>query len=87
MSGNPEQSTDLKIFDADDGYTVYHRERDTVHFLNHTAVLLLELCDGEHSIPEMVEILEKGYGLDNPPEKEVADIINSFEKEGLIKSS
>jgi len=87
MKGNPEQYPNLKIFEADDGYIVYHRERDRVHFLNHTAVLLLELCDGNHSVPGMVEILEKGYGLDKPPEKEVMGIINNFEQEGLITSS
>ncbi len=87
MKGNPEQYPNLKIFEADDGYIVYHRERDRVHFLNHTAVLLLELCDGNHSVPEMIGILEKGYGLDKPPEKEVMGIINNFEQEGLITSS
>jgi hypothetical protein len=86
MTGNPEQYPNLKIFEADDGYIVYHRERDRVHFLNHTAVLLLELCNGRHSVPEMIGILERSYGLDKPPEKEVMDIINRFEQEGLIKS-
>lgn len=86
MTGNPEQHPNLKIFEADDGYVVYHRERDRVHFLNHTAVLLLELCNGKHSVAEMTGILEKSYGLDQPPEKEVVDIINSFEQEGLITS-
>jgi hypothetical protein len=85
MIGNPEQDAGLKIFEADDGYIVYHRERDRVHFLNHTAVLLLELCNGQHSVPEMIAILGKSYGLDTPPEKEVMDIINKFEQEGLIK--
>ncbi|MCF8084908.1 MAG: PqqD family protein [Deltaproteobacteria bacterium] len=85
MNGNPEQDADLKIFEADDGYVVYHRERDRVHFLNHTAVLLLELCNGRHSIPDMVAILEKSYGLEAPPEKEVTEIITKFGQEGLIR--
>lgn len=87
MTGNPEQHPNLKIFEADDGYIVYHKERDRVHFLNHTSVLILELCNGKHSVPVMIDIVEKSYGLDKPPEKEVMDIITSFEKEGLIKSN
>lgn len=86
MVAKPKQHPNLKIFEADDGYIIYHRERDRVHFLNHTAVLLLELCDGRHSVSEMVDVLTKGYGLDMPPEKEVSDTINHFEQEGLIKS-
>ena len=85
MKANPKQAPELKIFEADDGYVVYQRERDRVHFLNHTAVLLLELCNGEHSIPDMVAILEKSYGLEAPPEEEVTEIITKFEQEGLIR--
>ncbi|MCD6306973.1 MAG: PqqD family protein [Deltaproteobacteria bacterium] len=85
MKANPEQDSELKIFEADDGYVVYQRKRDRVHFLNHTAVLLLELCNGKHSVPEMIAILEKSYGLEAPPEKEVTEIISKFEQEGLIK--
>jgi len=87
VTRNPEQYPNLKIFEADDGYIVYHRERDRVHFLNHTAVLLLELCNGKHSVSDMISILEKSYGLETPPEKEVADIISRFEQEGLIQSN
>jgi len=87
MTGNPKQHPNLKVFEADDGYIVYHRETDRVHFLNHTAVLLLELCNGRHAIPEMAGILAKAYGFDKPLEKEVMDIINRFEEEGLVTSS
>ncbi|MDZ7697199.1 MAG: PqqD family protein [Deltaproteobacteria bacterium] len=87
MAGNPKQYPNLKIFEADDGYVVYHRETDRVHFLNHTAVLILELCNGRHSLSELIAILGESYGLDRPPEKEVVDIIDKFEQEGLIKFS
>jgi hypothetical protein len=75
VTRNPEQYPNLKIFEADDGYIVYHRERDRVHFLNHTAVLLLELCNGKHSVSDMISI------------KEVTDIISRFGQEGLIQSN
>ncbi len=85
MTDCPEQHPDIKIFEGDDGYIVYHRERDRVHFLNHTAVLLLELCNGRHSVSEMADMLARGYGLETPPQKEVAEVINSFLREGLIR--
>ena len=84
-TGTPKQFKDLKIFEADDGYIVYHRERDRVHFLNHTAVLILELCNGKNSVDEMVKMLKKGYGLDSSPEQEIYELLSSFEREGLIK--
>lgn len=87
MTGNPKQHPNLKIFESDDGYIIYHRQTDRVHFLNHTAVLLLEMCDGKHSVPQMVDLLARGYGLDQPPEQQVMDTINNFEQEGLITSS
>jgi len=85
MMGNPKQDADIRIFEADDGCVVYHRQKDRVHFLNHTAVLLLELCNGRHSIPEMITSLAQSYGLDAPPEKEIREVIDKFAQEGLIR--
>ena len=33
-----------------DGYVIYQSGRDRVHFLNPTAVIVYELCDGKHTV-------------------------------------
>ena len=36
-----------------DGYVIYQSGRDRVHFLNPTAVIVYELCDGRHSVEQI----------------------------------
>jgi hypothetical protein len=67
-----------------DGYVVYDPARDRVHYLNHTAALILEFCTGENSQAEIVEMLQLAYELPEPPEDEVKDCIDLLRGEGLI---
>jgi hypothetical protein len=36
-----------------DGYVIYQTARDRVHFLNPTAVIVYELCDGKNTIEQI----------------------------------
>jgi hypothetical protein len=44
----PTRHSNLEIHTVADGYIVYDKEADRVHYLNQTASLILELCNGEH---------------------------------------
>lgn len=85
MSKNPSQQEGLDIHETVDGFVIYHPETDRVHFLNHTAVAVLELCNGRHTEDEIVEIVGKLYELDEPPSEEVRGILRRFADEGLVK--
>ena len=39
----------VEVVPTADGYVVYDEQRDRVHYLNHTAVLVLEFCTGENT--------------------------------------
>ena len=45
----PKTTQGLEINAVDDGYIVYQSERDRVHYLNQTAALILELCNGRNA--------------------------------------
>jgi hypothetical protein len=74
----------LEIREFEDAFMVHQPERDRVHYLNHTAVLVLELCTGAHTSSQIAEILKDTYGLDALPEREVSQIIRSMLDEGLV---
>ena len=74
----------IDVTPAADGYVIYDPERDRVHYLNHTAALVLEFCTGEHSQADIVAMLQLAYELPNPPELEVQDCIDHLREEGLI---
>jgi hypothetical protein len=43
----------LDIHVVEDGYVVYHQAANRVHYLNATAAMVLELCDGTRTDAEI----------------------------------
>ena len=67
-----------------DGGIVYDPGRDRVHYLNHTAVLLLELCTGQVEAAELPRLLQAAYDLPEPPLTDVAGYLEKLLEEGLV---
>ena len=84
MDRFPRQSDGIEINKVADGYIVYQPSRDRVHYLNHTATIVLELCDGKNGLPEIAGLLQGAYDLEQPPESEVAACVQQLLSEGLI---
>lgn len=84
MNAVPRQADNIEIFKCTDGYVIYQPEKDRVHFLNHTAVLVLEMCNGQYQPEEMAQTLKSAYRLEKLPFAEVHEILKKFFEEGLI---
>jgi PqqD family protein of HPr-rel-A system len=84
MTERPARAGDIEINEAADGYVVYHPARDRVHYLNHTAALMLELCTGRNEPAEIVELLQRAYDLPEPPREETQQCLDQLRQEGLI---
>ena len=80
----PKRADGLEINSIDGGFMVYQAEHNRVHYLNHTAVLVLELCNGRDSAEKIAGIVQEAYGLSELPETEVMDIITKMETEALV---
>jgi len=78
------QASGLEITHMSDGWVIYRQETDRVHFLNPTAALVFELCNGRHTIAEMDAILSTAYALSAPPSDEIRTCISKLVAEGLI---
>jgi hypothetical protein len=74
----------LEINPAADGYIVYQPARDRVHYLNHTAALVLELCNGSSDREELPILLQQAFDLAEPPVNEVERCIAEFLEEELV---
>ena len=61
------------------------KENDKVHYLNKTAVLVLESCTGRNTAADIEAIVKEAYKLPEAPQKEVADCLDTLFQEGLIK--
>ena len=85
MARFPKKTDDIDVNEVDDGYVVYHRDRERVHYLNHTAALVLEFCTGENGAEEMPNLLKQVYNLSEAPVDEVEECLSKLYEEGLIK--
>jgi hypothetical protein len=81
----PLARSDVEVAEADDGYVVYDPARDRVHYLNHTAVLVLELCNGQNTEERIAAQLQRAYDLPEAPVQETRTCIESLVKEGLVE--
>lgn len=84
MTANPVRRDDLEINPVADGYVVYDPARDRVHYLNQTAALVLEFCDGHETPTSIAESVRAAYQLDTPVDQQVAECIDQLCREGLI---
>ena len=83
-AGYPRRIDGLDISPAEEGFIIYQPDKDRVHFLNHTAVLVLELCDGNTSPAEIAELVRKAYSLPETPHEEVEAALAKMKDEGLF---
>lgn len=85
MKEFPKIADDIEINEFEDSYVICQKEKDKVHYLNKTAVLVLECCNGANSVFKIGSILQEAYDLPEIPEKEVNDCLDNLYKEGLIQ--
>ena len=84
MPDFPKQVGQLDVKAEERGLVVEDPGRETVHYLNHTAGLVLILCDGQNSIQKITSLVQKQFGMPEAPEEDVLEIIEDFVKEGLV---
>jgi hypothetical protein len=81
----PTRVDGLEINPVEDGFMIYRPETDRVHYLNHTAVLILELSNGRNTPARIATLLQHAYGLSEAPDEEVAETLVKMADEGLIR--
>lgn len=84
MTDLPKLASGVEINKVADGYIVYQPARDRVHYLNHTATIVLELCNGKNSPAEIAGLLQTAYELPTSPEAEVSACLQQLLAEGLV---
>jgi hypothetical protein len=80
----PRPVAGIQVNEVADGYVIYDPNRERVHYLNHTAVVLLELCTGHVKAGDLPGLLQTAYGLPEPPVVEVTECLEKLFREGLV---
>jgi hypothetical protein len=85
-SPDPKAKAGLDIGPTEGGYIVFQPELDRVHYLNHSAVLILELCTGKNSTREIATLVQDAYALPEPPFAKVDEVVANLNEQGLLES-
>lgn len=83
----PRRAERIEISEAGDGFIVYDPQRDRLHHLNATAMLVLELCDGRVLAEDLPGLLAAAFQLPDPPVQEVDACLARLLQEGLLFES
>jgi hypothetical protein len=81
------QARGLEVHQVPDGYIVYQSERERVHYLNKTAAIIFEFCDGAHAPDDIVARVAKVFELGPSAHDEIRAGLDSLVREGLILST
>lgn len=81
----PQRAKGLEIKPLADGYVVYQPAHERIHYLNPTAALILELCDGSHPVAELPALLAAACGVEVVADDEVDECLARLHDEGLLE--
>ena len=87
MSVGYVRAPGLEIEEVVDGYVAVDAERNRVHYLNHTAAFILELCSGEREADEIAAVLQRSYDLTAPPDDDVHECLSLLTAAGLVSAT
>lgn len=80
----PHRAADIEIAEVTDGYVASRADGARIHYLNPSAALILELCDGNLPAAELPALLASAFELAEPPVVDVEACLTAFIKEGLL---
>jgi len=81
------RASGIEVHEVPDGYIVYQGARDNVCYLNKTAAIVFEFCDGKLEADDIVARVAKIFDLGGSAHAEIRACIDSLVKEGLIRSN
>lgn len=82
----PCQAASLQIREEQEHYFVSGPSLAEEQRLNPTAIVILELCTGENSVPEIIRLVQEAYELPTAPEVAVLEFLSNAQQSGLLKS-
>jgi hypothetical protein len=74
----------LEPTEVPDGCVIFDKNREVVHFLNPTAAVVFELCDGAHDAVAIAAAMCDAFDLAAAPKADVEDCLASLYSQGLV---
>jgi hypothetical protein len=65
--GRPVQAAGLEVHEIASGLIVHRGGEDELHYLNNTAAVVFQLCDGTQTVPEITAQVALAFGMAEAP--------------------
>lgn len=82
----PRLAPGVELNPVEDGSVIYHPETDQVHFLNATASVVVELCDGEHDVDAIEQALVEISEAEDLDFDVHAAVIEPLVEQGVLRT-
>jgi len=82
---HPVRADGLEVNEVADGLVVYQPDPERVHYLNNTAAVVFELCDGDRSRREIAAALGELFSLAEVPTAEVEACLVELVAKGVVR--
>jgi Coenzyme PQQ synthesis protein D (PqqD) len=83
----PRRAVGIDLAELGHGLLVRQAQPPRVHLLNNTASMVLEMCDGRHTVAEIAAALGEAFTLDAPPLAEAAACVSGLRQAGVLVNS
>jgi len=82
----PKVRSDLSVVEMEGEAVIYDELTSQIHYLNRTATIVFNLCDGRATIPEFSKDIAEAFALKPPEvERQVRSLVRSFREAGFLE--
>lgn len=81
----PKAVDEFDLEEIDDELLLYHPTRTRAVYLNESAALVWQLCDGKRSVAEITELLQENYPDSETIDADVAQTLQQLSDNGAIE--
>lgn len=84
----PKIRSDLTVVELEGEAVIYDDETRQVHYLNQTATIVFNLCDGSSTIKELAGDIADAFSLQQDEvERQVRTVLRNFREAGFMEGS
>jgi len=80
----PLQNSDFELTELDDEIILFSVSQEKAVYLNSTAQLIWNLCDGQYSVKEIIEGLERQYPEERSIGSQVIEVLEKMRLDNVI---
>jgi coenzyme PQQ synthesis protein D (PqqD) len=82
----PKVRSDLSVVEIEGEAVIYDEQTDKIHYLNRTATIVFNLCDGLSTIPQFSGEIAESFSLTpGEVERQVRSLIRNFREAGFLE--